>query len=131
MVFADSRKVLQSPTKPVGICGTLTAVNPLEFRACPLPRKQSLCFPSALSFNHLHMRGGTTKLQQWSLKDREEEGEHGDERRRPLGAKAFDALYVFEAFQQSGRTEKTTRTAAQQEYKGPNKERIVNRDNTW
>lgn len=61
------------------------------------------------------MRGGTTKLEQWRLKDREE-GKHGDERRRPLGAKAFDALYVFEAFQHLGRTEKTTRAAAQKEH---------------
>ena len=90
----------------------LAAVNPLEFRACPLPRKQSLCFPSALSFNHLHMRGGTTKLQQWRPKDRDE-GEHGDERRRrrPLGAKAFDALHVFEAFQQLGRRQPEQHTA--------------------
>lgn len=106
----------------------LTAVNPLEFRAFSLPRKQGLCFPSALSFNHLHMREGTTKLQQWRLKDRAE-GEHRDEGRRPLGAKAFDALYVFEASQQLWKTEKTTRAGAQQEFEGPNKERIVKRDN--
>ena len=59
------------------------------------------------------MRGGTTKLEQWRLKDREEAKHRDVRRRRPLGAEAFDALYVFEAFQLLGRTEKTTEADAQ------------------
>ncbi|CAB1432720.1 unnamed protein product [Pleuronectes platessa] len=72
------------------------------------------------------MRGGTTKLKQRSLRD----GGEGDERRRPLGARAFDALSLFEASQKSGWTEKSTEEAERQEQTRKRQTReVLSRDN--